>query len=345
MLVKDRWFTLVAALTVALGIGVNTTVFTLVNAVLIRGLPFDRLRRDRLSGDTQHDTRRGQQRPGLVARVRRLAGTLKAFASLAGFREARFIVSDPDRPAERIGGAFVTANTFGLLRQQPVLGRDFLPGRTRRVRRRSPSSDIECGRTATLADPNIIGRAIKINDAPFTMIGVMPSGMRFPIIADLWRPVLPPADLEATRTATSTCSDVSRRTSAGQGAAGDGHHLTRAAIRPIPTPTRHRSPLDDVQRALQLRPHPDSCSSLLGAVGFVLLIACANVANLLLARSAVRAREMAVRTALGASRWRIVRQLLIESVMLACIGGIVGMALAAAGVRAFDAAVAGIDKP
>jgi putative ABC transport system permease protein len=346
LLVKDRWFTVVAALTVALGIGVNTTVFTLVNGVLIRGLPFDRSEeivylatRDTTQGENSND-------PVSWREFVDWREKSKAFTGLAAFRQGQVVVSDPDHPAERVNGAFVTTNVFGVLRQQPVIGRDFAPGEDAAGAAPVAMIGYTVWKNRYSSDPNIVGRVIKINDAPFTIIGVMPQGMRFPINADLWRPLLPTTDLEASRNRNT---DVFGRLNSGVGwtqAAAEMGTISRALQSIYPDTNKNIEArlmtFNDRFNGGRIR---IVLFTLLGAVGSVLLIACANVANLLLARSAVRAREMAVRTALGATRWRIVRQLLIESVMLACIGGIFGLGLAAAGVRAFGAAVADIDKP
>jgi putative ABC transport system permease protein len=346
LLVKDRWFTLVAALTVALGIGVNTTVFTLVNGVLIRGLPFDRP--DEIVYLATRDTTQGtdSNNPASWQEFVEWRDKSKAFTALAAFRTGQFTVNDPDHPAERVNGAFVTANTFSLLRQPPMLGRDFIAGED--AAGAAPVAIIghRVWKNRYASDPNIIGRAIAVNDASYTIVGVMPEGMRFPIAADLWRPLLPPTDLEAAR---------NRNTNAF-GRLAPNVTWTQAAAEMATISRGLQSTYPETNKTIDARLMTFNerfnggrirlvLFTLLGAVGSVLLIACANVANLLLARSAFRAREMAVRTALGATRWRIIRQLLIESVMLACIGGICGLGLAAAGVRAFDAAVASIDKP
>jgi putative ABC transport system permease protein len=346
LLAKDRWFTLVAALTVALGIGVNTTVFTLVNGVLIRGLPFDRpeeivylATRDTTQGADSNNAASWQEFVDWREKS-------KAFAGLAAFRESRFVVTDQDRPAERINGAFVTTNTFGLLRQRPMLGRDFLPGEDAPGATPVAIIGYQVWKNRYSSDPNIVGRVIKINDVAYSVVGVMPSGMQFPLISDLWQPLLPTAAVDATRNRNiNVFGRLAPHVGWTQAAAEMGS-ISRALQSTYPDTNKNiEARLMTFNERFNGGRIRIVMFTLLGAVGSVLLIACANVANLLLARSAVRAREMAVRTALGASRWRIVRQLLIESVMLACIGGMFGISLAAAGVRAFAAAVASIDKP
>jgi putative ABC transport system permease protein len=346
LLVKDRWFTLVAAVTLALGIGANTTVFTIVYGVLIRGLPFDRS--EDLVYLATRDTTQGADDSSPVSwrEFQDWRDKAKTFEQLAAFRTGQVTLSDADRPAERFNGALVTANLFTVIRQQPVLGRDFMTGEDAAGATPVAMIGYRVWANRYSSDPNIIGRSIKINEVAYTVGGVMPEGMRFPTNADVWRPLPPVTDLEASRNRNVNVF--------GRLAPGVSWAQAAAEMRTISIAQQGAYP--DTNRNIEARLMTFNerynggrirtvLFALLGAVGSVLLIACANVANLLLARSAFRAREMAVRTALGATRWRIIRQLLIESVMLACIGGVFGLGLAAGGVRAFAAAVARIEKP
>ena len=344
MLLKDRWFTVVAATALGLGIGVNTTVFTFVNAVLIRGLPFDRA--DEIVYLATHDTTRDEDgSPASWQEFEDWRNKGRSFSALSAFRFQQMNISDPEHPAERASGVAVTANTFSVLRVQPFLGRDFAPGDDAAGAAPVVIIGYSIWKNRYGSDPAVIGRALKINEVAHTIVGIMPEGMRFPTNSDLWRPLQPLTD-EARR---NRSIGVFGRLAAGvtwSQAAAEMAGISRQLQTTYPDTNKNiEARLMTFNERFNGGPIRLVFLSLLGAVGFVLLIACANVANLLLARSAYRAREMAVRTALGASRGRIVRQLLIESVMLACIGGVLGLALASVGIRLFDAAVADVGKP
>lgn len=343
LLVKDPGFTAVAVLALALGIGMNTTVFTFVNAVLIRGLPFEDSHQ-LLHVDLRNTVTRSEF-PASWPEYDEWRTRTTAFAQLGGYRPMSANVSEQGRTPDRIQAALITPNLFGMLRQQPHLGRDFNEGDGKQGATPVVLIGHDLWKNRYNSDPKIIGHVIKVNDVACTIVGVMPQGMRFPNNHDLWRPLIP--------TSTTDRNDRS----------------LRIVGRLHPNATRQQAQIEFSGFARQLQQqYPDSNKdtdaqvltfnerfnggpirvvflALLGAVGFVLLIACANVANLLLSRSAKRAREIAIRFALGASRARVVRQLLIESTLLAFIAGTSGLFLSWFGIRAFDAAVADSGKP
>jgi putative ABC transport system permease protein len=346
LLLKDYWFTLVAALTLALGIGVNTTVFSLVNAVLIRGLPFERP--EEIVYIATHDTTRNEDDLNVATWQEFQDWRAKAhtFAGLGAFRQQQFNVSDPEHAAERVGGAAVSANTFSVLGIQPFLGRDFAANDDAAGAAPVAMLGYSVWKNRYGSDRGIIGTSVKLNEVAYTIIGVMPEGMRFPTNADLWRPLTPPPAQDAPRNRNVNVFGRLARDVAWSQAEADMRAVSQQLQAAYPDTNKNiETRLMTFNRRFNGGPIRLIFLSLLGAVGFVLLIACANVANLLLARSAYRAREMAVRTALGASRMRIVRQLLLESVLLACIGGVVGLALTTVGIRMFAAAVEGVGKP
>ncbi|HEV3197936.1 MAG TPA: ABC transporter permease [Bryobacteraceae bacterium] len=343
-LAREPGFTAVVVLALALGIGVNTTVFTLVNAVLFRGLPFEQSDRVMFLSSNDHPKNRndiGVSYPDF----RDWRAQSKTFKGLAAFSQTGFVVSDTNAP-ERYNGPRLTANAFALIGQKPMLGRDFLPDEDRVGAAPVCILGYTVWENRYGRDPNILGKNIRINDVATTIVGVMPKGMKFPLNADLWIPLVPMAEFEKRE-----ARDVQVF-----GRLADGVPLSQA-----------RSEMELIGRRLEKEypksnqgitptviPYNDEFNGnqirliflvLLGAVGFVLLIACANVANLLLARSLARNREISIRTALGAGRWRIIRQLLVESVLLGLLGGAVGLLIAKWGVRMFDLAVANVGKP
>ena len=346
LLLKDYWFTLVAAITLALGIGVNTTVFSLVNAVLIRGLPFERP--DEIVYIGTQDTTQNDD-DGSVATWQELQdwrAKSHTFSGLGAFRPQQFNVSDPEHAAERVSGALVSANAFSLLEMQPFLGRDFTA--TEDASGAAPVAILgySVWKNRYGSDRGVIGKSLKLNDVAYTIIGVMPEGMRFPFNADLWRPLTPPPAQDAPRSRNVNVFGRLARGVTWSQAETDMRAVSQQLQKAYPDTNKNiEARLMTFNRRFNGGPIRLVFLSLLGAVGFVLLIACANVANLLLARSAYRAREIALRTALGATRLRIVRQLLLESVLLACIGGVIGLALTTVGTRLFAAAVENVGKP
>ena len=345
MLAKTPGFSAVIVMVLALGIGANTTVFTLVNAVLFRDLPF----RDghRIMFVSSNNLPKGRQQIGVsYPDFRDWRAQTKRFQALGAFSGMNANLSDGKALPERYQGNRLSANAFSLIGQAPILGRDFATQDDKPGAQAVVILGYTIWKNRYGSDPNVLGRSVRINEVPATVIGVMPEGFKFPLGADLWMPLVPEKDLE-------------KRESRGINVFGrlaDGATIADARVE-----------MDLIAKRLQ-KEYPKSNEgvgifvqtfneqfnggqirviflALLGAVGFVLLIACANVANLLLARSLARSKEVSIRLALGASRWRIVRQLLVEAVLLGFAGGALGLGLAVFGVRAFDLAVANVGKP
>jgi putative ABC transport system permease protein len=347
LLVKDRWFTAVAATALALGIGVNASVFTFVNAVLIRGLPFDDPDRIIAIGGT--DVR---GRPIGISRLDfiDIRDAARSFSGMTMFMGASVNLSDEGRAPEQFVGSYNSANLFQLIGQRPIVGRDFRAEDDRAGA--EPVVLISNGiwKNRYGSDPGVIGRTVKVNSLVATVVGVMPPDMRFPFNCEVWIPAsqLPPEQRDAKRNA---------RSFQGMGRLAPGVTLqqARAEVQNISSKLAQDYPDTNKDVRPSLMTFNERVTgpqirliflSLMGAVAFVLLIACANVANLLLARSAQRAREIAVRVSLGAGRWRIVRQLLVESVLLSMLSGVAGLGLALLGIRWFDSVVtADVGKP
>jgi len=345
LLVNDPWFTVVAALALGLGIGLNTTVFTFVNAVLIRGLPFDHA--EQIVYLNTRNLTDNSDRPVSVADFQDWRAQAHTFEGLAVFDETQMNVSETGRAADRIRGAEVSANTFHLLRQPPLLGRDFNLDEDQPQAAPVVILGYSVWKNRYGGDPGILGRSIKVDDRAAEIIGVMPEGMRFPTNADLWRPYVPTAAQAAKR-------DDRNLSVFGRLGPGTTMRQAQEEMTAIAARLRQQYPATNKDLGVGLMTFNERFNggpirtiflALMGAVGFVLLIACANVANLLLARSSRRTREVGIRVALGAGRGRIIRQLLVESTLLACVGGLLGLGLSYIGIGLFDTAVADVGKP
>jgi predicted permease len=346
LLLKERWFTAVVIGVLALGLAVNTAVFTLVNAVLIRDLPFDKP--DLIVSMGMVDNR-GRNSGVSWADFQDWRDAARSFEGMSAMISAPMNVSDDERAAEQFSGVYNSANTFSLVRQQPIIGRDFTAADDRLEA--EPVAILGNGvwKSRYGGDAAILGKGIRINGRTYTVVGVMGPDMKFPFNTDIWIPFakLPPETLNAPRNARGTA--VFGRLASGVSIEQGRAELTTIASRLAQTyPDTNKDVRPTLITWSERATGPQIrlvFLSLMGAVAFVLLIACANVANLLLARSAQRAREVAVRVSLGASRWRIVRQLLLESVLLSVIAGALGLALAVAGIRWFDSVTTDVGKP
>ncbi len=331
MLVKRPGVTLIAVITLALGVGANTAIFSVVNAVLLRPLPYpepERLVMSFLTAQGQSQTSLGMA-DFLAVRERN-----QSFENVTAFSSGGFTFTGGERP-EQVSGAWVSADFFATLRVTPVRGRTYQAEDERPESARVVVISHGFWQQRLAAEPQVIGKTINLNSTPYTIIGVMPESFHFALTpeAELWpvRVIHPP-----TRRGPffSRCIGRLKPGVTERQAQADLSAIAAQVKQQFPNPpfsamtTRPltTSVVGEVRRGLLV---------ILGAVAFVLLIAAANVANLQLARAASREREMAVRRALGAHRWRIVRQLLTESLMLAAIGGVVGFLLALWGINLF----------
>jgi putative ABC transport system permease protein len=320
---KNPGFTVIAALTLALGIGANTAIFSVVNAVLLQPLPYAKA--DELV--TVYNTPGGEERWPLSPQAYlNLKTHNTVFADVAALSNKGWPANlTGDGNPERLQGYQVSANLFSLLGVAPQRGRAFLGEEDRPGANRVVMLSHEFWRRRFGADPQVVGRALTLNGDTYTVVGVMPADFRFFTKADVWTPLAFTAEDE--NDPAGYLYVIGRRKPGvpfGQ-AGAEVEAISREFINKPNSKVRWRLGLPQAMLSEEVRP---MLLLLLGAVGFVLLIACVNIANLLLARGSARRRELAIRSALGAGRWRVVRQLLAESALLALIGGGGGLLLA-----------------
>ncbi|MCB1055917.1 MAG: ABC transporter permease, partial [Acidobacteria bacterium] len=335
----------IAILALALGIGLTTTMFSIINGAVLRGLPFreaGRLMHVSHTKPAQGIDREEMYVPDFVD----YRAQQTSFTDLGAFYTGTVNLTGNDGIPERYDGAFITAGTFPLLGVQPVLGRTFVEGENQPGAEPVVLLGYELWSNRFAADPAVVGRTVRVNGRDTTVVGVMPESFAFPVSEEIWVPL--PVDPDVARGEGTSVAVVGRLRD------GVDRDRAQSEFTVLAERMAEAHPDTNAGAGAQVEPYTEAFVGrqvvamlwvMLAAVFSVLIIACVNVANLLLGRAAVRSREAAIRTALGASRWRVAQQLLAETFVLVLGGAAGGLLIAKLGIDLFNRGIASTNPP
>ena len=337
--------TAIAVIALALGIGLTTVMFSIVYGALHRGLPFEGAERI-MHLERANPTQDIQSMDVTIHDYRDWRERQRSFEHLAAFYQGTVNIRGTERP-ERYDGGIMTANSFEVLGVEPFLGRAFRPEEEQVGAPQVVILGYHVWQERYGGSRDVLGTPVTINGEAGSIIGVMPEGFEFPVLQEVWVPLR--LDHLTLERGAGTTLDVF-------GDLADGVSLDAAAAEFAGIAAQLASEFPETNEGVTatIKPYTEEfigdeergiLYSMLFTVVLVLVIACANVANLLLARAAVRTRDLAIRSAMGADRWRVVFQMLSEAIVLAVVGAVLGTGIAWVGISAFDRAVSTTDPP
>jgi len=349
MLSKTPGQTVAAVVALGLGIGLTAAMFSIVYGIVLRGLPLpdsDRL----IHLENQNLSREQKSLEVGLHDFLDWRAQQTSFVGLAAFEPTTFTLSgnaSGNARPERTDGAFITANLFDLIGAKPARGRSFLPGEDLPGAARVTILSWQVWKERYGADPQILGRTVRVNAEPATVVGIMPEKFEFPFNQKVWSPL--PLDPTKAKRGEGDTYEVVGRLKPGVTLATASAEIKGISKRLAAQYPDTNAGVDAVVKPLMQEFIPKEIASLfflmLAGVFCVLLIACLNVANLMLARASTRTRELAIRSALGAGRRRVLVQILAESFMIAVLGAGLGLGLAYLGVAGFNRAIVPTDPP